>query len=302
MSIKALQRAADEITLFNEQITVIQSLHKIITRSIDWEELANVPAPTMPTISFANKSKALSELNCLQLTWLDKWTDNSTKLEALVRNIETSANKDIDNYQSALSTWEEAYAQWLTDNKLSKNVLNNDNDSKLEALNRLLPESNQQTVLGSSVIVPKHCEYKNGYNLEITVQIDKDKVVPLTKKTLFQGELVSEHLPLKERNRIYREYVNSCALKTALDAFSILPDKHVKVNVQEAARNESGQIIFTAHFEKTLLDSLDLEYEPASNLVSHFIHFEHFDESKPEGFSPINAPYAPSAEFLTYLF
>jgi len=302
MSIEALQRAADEVSLFNEQITVIQSLHKMITKTIDWEALANSPSPTMPILSFAHKSRALSELSCHQLSWLDKWTDNSTKLETLVKNIETSANKDIEIYQSALASWEEQYSQWLKDNKLSKNVLNNDNDSKLEALKRLLVESNRQTVLGNLVICPKHCEYKNGYSLEVTIQINKEKVVPFTKKVLFQGELISEFMPLKERNRVYREYVNSSALKVALDVFSILPDQHVKVNVQERTSDKDVQTIFAAHFEKTLINTLDLEQDSASTLVSNFIHFEQFDESRTEGFAPISPPYTPSAEFLTFLF
>ncbi|MBW3697762.1 hypothetical protein EK599_18945 [Vibrio sp. T187] len=303
MSVQALQKSADEVNLFNEHVTIIQSLHTIMTSKIDWAAIASKRAPEMPVIRFANKSKALAELHSHhQSGWLSNFTNKNRQLESLIRDIESSTNKDIEHYQNQLRTWENDYSHWLKNTKLSKNVLNNDNESKLEALRLLLDEVNVHKIRGVSLITPNGCEYKNGYSLEVNVKIDKDNVVPQKQKSLFQGELKHESLSIEKRNEIYKEYVYSSALKVALDVFAILPDNHVKVNVQESSTSNLDQTIFAAHFERMLLNSLDLEHDSASTLVSNFIHFEHFDEKREDGFKPISTPLEPSADFLTFLF
>ncbi|MGF1755183.1 hypothetical protein L4C33_16520 [Vibrio makurazakiensis] len=300
MSIQYLQKCADEVNAFNEHVTLIQSLHTQATEQVDWEAVANIAPPVMPMITFEHKSKAIETLSGYQFSWMNYLTQKRPQLDALLQDIETSTNKDIAHYQTQLKCWQQEYSEWLQKTKLAKNVLNNDNDSKIEALRQQL-ESWTQQAPGFPSISSNDLEYKNGYCLDVNIRVDQNIAVPRTQKSLFQGLLKVETIPFERRNKIYQEYVYSSAMKAALDIFATLPDNHVKVNVQDKDSDNNCRVIFSIHIERKLLNSLDLNNDSASELISNFIHFQKFDGTQEDGFTPINHPFEPSANFLSFL-
>ncbi|MEZ8087023.1 MULTISPECIES: hypothetical protein [unclassified Vibrio] len=52
MNTKQLEDAVSEVSLFNQHLHLIQSVHTIPTPKMNWESIAMEPAPTMPTVRF----------------------------------------------------------------------------------------------------------------------------------------------------------------------------------------------------------------------------------------------------------
>lgn len=169
-------------------------------------------------------------------------------------------------------------------NQLSKGVLNNDSQAKLSALSEAQQDPINAAVADTKLINHNFNTYKNGHLLEINIQVNKNNAIPNEKKVLCQGEVKLETLSLSESNVLYREYVCSCALKCALDAFNILPETSAVINVEQVSAGHSNQTILSCHIEKGLLEFLLIEDEKPSEILEFFVHIEDFNLIVTTGF------------------
>ena len=150
MNTKQLEDAVNEVTLFNQHLHLIQSVHTIPTPKVNWESIAMEPAPVMPTVRFDHKVKAMEALDEYKPSWLNILLGNKSKLYTLTSNIERAAEKDIDQYKSEFVHWVQNYSYWAKGNQLSKGVLNNDSHAKLSALSEA-----QQDPINAAVVDTK---------------------------------------------------------------------------------------------------------------------------------------------------
>ena len=128
MNTKQLEDAVSEVTLFNQHLHLIQSVHTIPTPKVNWESMAMEPAPLMPTVRFDHKVKAMEALDDYKPNWLDMLLGNKSKLHALTKNVERAAEQDIEDYKTEFVHWVQNYSYWAKKNQLSKGVLNNDRE------------------------------------------------------------------------------------------------------------------------------------------------------------------------------
>ncbi|CAH7225742.1 conserved hypothetical protein [Vibrio chagasii] len=293
MNTKQLEDAVSEVTLFNQHLHLIQSVHTIPTPKVNWESMAMEPAPVMPTVRFDHKVKAMEALDDYKPNWLDMLLGNKSKLHTLTKNVERAAEQDIEDYKSEFVHWVQNYSYWAKQNQLSKGVLNNDSGAKLTALSEAQQNPINASVVDTKLINHNFNTYKNGHLLEINIQVNKDNVIPKERKVLCQGEVKLKNLSVPERNILYREYVCSCVLKCAQDSFNVLPETSVVINVEQASAEHSNETILSCHIEKGLLEFLLIEDDKPSEILEFFVHLEDFNPHRRNGFSAIQTIFSP---------
>ncbi len=293
MNTKQLEDAVSEVTLFNQHLHLIQSVHTIPTPKVNWESMAMEPAPVMPTVRFDHKVKAMEALDDYKPNWLDMLLGNKSKLHALTKNVERAAEQDIEDYKTEFVHWVQNYSYWAKKNQLSKGVLNNDSGAKLTALSEAQQNPINASVVDTKLINHNFNTYKNGHLLEINIQVNKDNVIPKERKVLCQGEVKLENLPIPESNILYREYVCSCVLKCAQDSFNVLPESSVVINVEQVSAGQPNETILSCHIEKGLLDFLLIEDDKPSEILEFFVHLEDFNPHRGNGFSAIQTIFSP---------
>ncbi|WP_172378957.1 hypothetical protein [Vibrio sp. Vb339] len=293
MNTKQLEDAVSEVSLFNQHLHLIQSVHTIPTPKMNWESIAMEPAPTMPTVRFDHKVKAMEALDEYKPNWLDMLLGNKSKLYTLTNNIERAAEQDIEQYKTEFVHWVQNYSYWAKGNQLSKGILNNDSEAKLSALSEAQQNPINAAVVDTKLINHNFNTYKNGHLLEINIQVSKRNVIPKEKKILSQGEVKLETMSLSESNALYREYVCSCILKCAEDAFNVLPETSVVINVEQISADQSSETIVSCHVEQGLLEFLLIEDDKPSEILEFFVHIEDFNPHRGNGFSAIKTIFSP---------
>ncbi|MFM2642787.1 hypothetical protein AAFX33_16700 [Vibrio chagasii] len=293
MNTKQLEDAVSEVTMFNQHLHLIQSVHTIPTPKVNWESMAMEPAPVMPTVRFDHKVKAMEALDDYKPNWLDMLLGNKSKLHALTKNVERAAEQDIEDYKTEFVHWVQNYSYWAKKNQLSKGVLNNDSEAKLTALSEAQQNPINAPVVDTKLINHNFNTYKNGHLLEINIQVNKDNVIPKERKVLCQGEVKLENLPIPESNILYREYVCSCVLKCAQDSFNVLPESSVVINVEQVSAGQPNETILSCHIEKGLLELLLIEDDKPSEILEFFVHLEDFNPHRGDGFSAIQTIFSP---------
>lgn len=293
MNTKQLENAVSEVTLFNQHLQLIQSVHTIPTPKVNWESIAMEPAPTMPTVRFDHKVKAMEALDEYKPYWLDILLGNKSKFHTLTNNVELAAEKDIEQYKAEFVDWVQNYSYWAKGNQLSQGVLNNDSQAKLSALSEAQQNPMNASVVDTKLINHNFNTYKNGHLLEINIQVNKHNVIPKDKKVLCQGEVKLETLSLSESNALYREYVCSCILKCAQDSFNVLPETSVVINVEQISADNLDETILSCHIEKGLLEFLLIEDDKPSEILEFFVHIEDFNPHRGNGFSAIKTLFSP---------
>ena len=289
MNTKQLEDAVSEVSLFNQHLHLIQSVHTIPTPKMNWESIAMEPAPAMPTVRFDHKVKAMEALDEYKPNWLDMLLGSKSKLYTLTNNIERAA----EQYKTEFVSWVQHYSYWAKDNQLSKGILNNDSGAKLSALSEAQQNPINAAVVDTKLINHNFNTYKNGHLLEINIQVNKHNVIPKEKKVLCQGEVKLETVPLSESNTLYREYVCSCILKCAQDAFNVLPETSVVINVEQISADQSSETIVSCHVEQGLLEFLLIEDDKPSEILEFFVHIEDFNPHRGNGFSAIKTIFSP---------
>lgn len=251
------------------------------------------PAPAMPTVRFDHKVKAMEALDEYKPNWLDMLLGSKSKLYTLTNNIERAAEKDIEQYKTEFVSWVQHYSYWAKDNQLSKGILNNDSGAKLSALSEAQQNPINAAVVDTKLINHNFNTYKNGHLLEVNIQVNKHNVIPKEKKVLCQGEVKLETMPLSESNTLYREYVCSCILKCAQDAFNVLPETSVLINVEQVLADYSSETIVSCHVEQGLLEFQLVEDDKPSEILEFFVHIEDFNPHRGNGFSAIKTIFSP---------
>ncbi|MEZ8239099.1 hypothetical protein AB6C73_11560 [Vibrio splendidus] len=289
MNTKQLEDAVSEVSLFNQHLHLIQSVHTIPTPKMNWESIAMEPAPAMPTVRFDHKVKAMEALDEYKPNWLDMLLGGKSKLYTLTNNIERAAEKDIEQYKTEVVSWVQHYSYWAKGNQLSKGIFG----AKLSALSEAQQNPINAAVVDTKLINHNFNTYKNGHLLEVNIQVSKHNVIPKEKKVLCQGEVKLETMPLSESNTLYREYVCSCILKCAQDAFNVLPETSVLINVEQVLADYSSETIVSCHVEQGLLEFLLIEDDKPSEILEFFVHIEDFNPHRGNGFSAIKTIFSP---------
>jgi len=283
-----LEQAAYEVEVYENDIEIVQSLHKECSVPIVWENIATSQGPETPENTKKHEITARSEAENYKPGFIDGIFNREEKKRIkLKESIASAVEKDELEYKACVSRWEEELNNWKESVALAQLLLKGDGNSKIAAIKDLDPFSEIST-LGSSLSVSVG---GNGV-IEATIHIHGDDIVPCEVKSLLKsGRLSVKKMPKGKFNEIYQDYVCSCALRVANELFSAIPDDLVVVTaIDELLNTKTGHLdkvpILSVCISRSTLQSLNMNSIDPSDSMSNFIHNMSFKKTK--GFEAVS--------------
>ena len=292
---QALEQAAYEVDVYENDIEIIQSIHKECSDPINWEFIAKSQEPKRPSDSKGNEKSARSKADNYKPSFLDKLLKREEKKRTLHSdNIASSINEDKTKHKKNINNWEKELADWKESVELAQLLLNGNEDAKIKAIQDLDPFS-EISNLGSSLAISVN---ESGF-VEATIHIHGNDIVPSEVKSLLKsGKLSVKNMPKGMFNEIYQDYVCSCALRVANELFSAIPDNMVIVTaVDELLSTKTGHLekspILSVCVSRSTLETLNMDNIDPSDSMGNFIHNMSFKKTK--GFEPVELTRPPSS-------
>lgn len=284
---QALEQAAYEVELYENQIDIIQSVHKECSTSIDWHEIALSKQPHKPQIGNEKELEALKVLEDYKPSFVDRLFKREVRKKELFQQKVTEAiESDKDHYEHEYAKWQELFEEWKERVEIAKDLLLGKVETKKDVIKSLDPFS-EISNLGSSLEISF---YGNGV-LEATINVHGTEIVPSKSKSLLaSGKLSIKSMPKGRFNEIYQDYVCSCVLRVANELFATLPDDLVVVTaVDELLNTQTGHLeeapILSVLVSRNTIKRLNLESIDPSDSMPNFKHNMEFKKTK--GFSRV---------------
>ncbi len=265
-----------EVDLFKNQIELIHSIHKEADEPIDWNEVRNRPSPFQIGQKGFHEKEAIQKAASYQPGIFAKILNKDEKTRTEL-NLAIEEAKKLD--QQEYTTWEEM-------NALAKRILNGHTDAYIEVIKDMDPFEDL-LAFGSEFDVSTHSSRK----LEVSYDVLTEGVVPTQIKSLTKtGKLSTKDMPKSKYFDYVQDYVCSCAIRIARDAFSLLPLNQVLVHVNEKRMNPSNGheelvTILSVLIDRDRLLTLNLDQIDCSDSMQNFRHEMKFLKTK--GFMPV---------------
>lgn len=282
-----LEQAAYEVDVYENNIDIIQSLHKECSEKVDWVTIAKLTPPPEPKNTHQKETGARLKAENYKPGFFDKILKRSEKKQKQLNDsIPKAKEADINKHEKNIKKWKSDLSAWEEKTKLSKLLVEGDKESKINVIKELNPFS-EISDLGSSLSFAVH---ENSI-VEAEIHIHGEKIVPSEIKILLQsGRLSVKKMPKGKFYEIYQDYVCSCVLRVANELFSILPDNMVIVTaLDEMLNTKSGHLekspILSVAVARNTLDSLNMNNIDPSDSMSNFLHNMSF--KKTQGFEPV---------------
>lgn len=283
-----LEQAAYEVEVYENNIEIIQSVHKECSDPIGWENIATSQEPKKPENLKKNENAARSEAENYKPGFIDRiFKKEEKKRIRLEENIASAIEEDETEYKDSVTRWEKELNDWKESVELAQLLLKGDEKAKIAAVKDLDPFS-EISSLGSNLSV----SVGDSGVVEATVHIHGDDIVPSEVKSLLKnGRLSVKKMPKGKFYEIYQDYVCSCALRIANELFSTIPDDMVVVTaVDELLNTKTGHLekspILSVCISRSTLQSLNMDSIDPSDSMSNFIHNMSFKKTK--GFEAVS--------------
>ncbi len=291
---QALEQAEYEVEVYENDIEIIQSIHKECSDPIDWEIIAKSQEPKIPSNLKNNEKSARLKADNYKPDFIDKIFKREEKKRTLHGdNIVSAIEEDKTEHENNINNWEKELNDWKESVELAQLLLNGNKEAKIKAIEDLDPFS-EISNLGSSLTISV-----NESNLiEATIYIHGNDIVPSEVKSLLKsGKLSVKSMPKGKFNEIYQDYVCSCVLRVANELFSAIPDNMVIVTaIDELLSTKTGHLekssILSVCASRSTLESLNMNNIDPSDSMSNFIHNMSFKKTK--GFEPVELARPPS--------
>ena len=286
---EALEQAAYEVEVYENQIDVLLSVHKECGEEIDWQSFVERAEPVEPSFAGTREAHAKSR----EQSYAPGFFARLFKLETrqrknLVIAIEAGRLQDGKEHEAAVAKWRVEHDSWHQEFTVAQGVLNGAGKAKLEAI-KLVDPFTDISHLGTSI---KFTISDTGL-LEATLSVHGTRVIPAEVKSLLQSEKLStKKMPAGKYNELLQDYVCSCVLRVGRELLSMLPDDLVIVTaVDDVLNSATGHIeelpILSVAFSRRTLESLNMDSIDPSDSMKNFVHNTSF--KKTAGFQPVKA-------------
>ncbi len=201
---KAIIAAQQEVEQFEDGIELLLSLHKEYIQDIDWHYQARaLPSPLPFRVPFDELKEQRRRLLA---------TPNSQWTSTLSTTAEPSPDRGGVEGGRALA----------------RGVLTGNGDAYVQAINNY---SRLDEVVGSDGEI--ELIFHSPERFEIVLQLCGMEVIPEEEKGLrASGKISVRKMPEKRRNKLYQDYLCSCMLRIAMEAFAVLPIQELLVHTR----------------------------------------------------------------------
>ncbi|KPW70872.1 Uncharacterized protein ALO76_02292 [Pseudomonas syringae pv. coriandricola] len=291
---EALEQAAYEVDVYNNQIDVLLSVHKACGEDIDWSSFINRVEPVQPRRTNLAEIEALTREQTFapgvfaRLFRLENRQRN--KLKALV---ESAKLADNERFAQETQDWRTEHRDWQQEYSLATRIIAGEAQAKLDAIKRLDPFSDISH-LGTSI----RFSFGASGIIEATLNVHGSHVVPSETKSLLQsGKLSTKQMPISKYNELLQDYVCSCVMRVGRELLALLPDDIVIVTAVDALLNPvTGHVedlpVLSVVFSGQTLSRLNVEAIDPSEAMKNFTHNMAF--KKTVGFAPVQRVEPPS--------
>ena len=277
-----LERAAYEVSVYENYIDVLTSIHKDCGQVWDWKEIQSALPPSKPTKSDENERRAQSNLESYKPGLIDKMLKRvETKRNELATAVEEGKKRDERLYQEALREYEQNYADWEATRELATRILAGEIDAYIDAIKQADPFS-EISQLGSSI------EFKpyNSKLMEATLHVNSVDVIPNETKTLLNsGKLSVKKITKTRFFELYQDYVCGAVLRVARELFALLPiEMTIVTAVGELLNTKTGhkeeQPILSVAIPREMLNKLNFALLDPSDSMDNFLYNMKFQKTK----------------------
>ena len=291
-----LEQASYEVEEYENNIDILESLHKECSEHIDWKDIASSKEPEKP-VNFKNHEKeATLELEKYYPSFFDKlFKRQEAQKQKLKIKIEQAIVKDEEEYKIKLNQWEKELIDWKNNTEIANALLRDDKETKMKVIEEMNSFSEIFSI-GSEISISV-----NDKNIiEAKVYVHADSIIPNEVKILLKsGKLSVKEMPKSQFYTLYQDYVCSAILRIANELFAIIPDNVVIITaIDNLLNNKTGHSeelpIVSAYISRDILVSLNLDKIDPSTSMSNFIHNMSF--KKTSGFSEVSFVDMPQIE------
>lgn len=287
------ERAKHEVEVYENHLEVISSVHKDCSQLWDWGSIRASEPPTSPEKSRRHEEEAQSPLDNFKPGVADKLLKRTeARREELSKAVETARQLDEQEYQEAITEYEQDYAEWENTRDLANRIIAGDYEAFIEALDQIEPFS-ELSELGSSI----KFQANDASLIEAVIHVNSEEVIPQQVKTLTKsGKLSVKNIPKGRFFELYQDYVCGCVLRVAREILALLPVEITIVTALGKVLNtRTGHMeecsILSAAIPRATLAHLNFELIDPSDSMSNFVHRMSFAKTK--GFSAVDK-LAPS--------
>lgn len=279
---EAIQQAALEVEIYENHLSVLQSVHKEGSDNWDWSAVRATDRPIEPMRADTNEKAAQERLDQFTPGIVDRlFRRVDRKRNQLELAIEHGRQEDERVHQEALSQHKTDMADWERMQVIATGILDGQLDAYMDAIRETGPLSDISE-LGSKLEFHANAPWY----LEAIVHANGDDIVPAEAKSLLQsGKLSVKKMPKAKYFEIYQDHICSCVLRVARELFALLPIEMVFVHaVTEMVSSRTGHkdespILSVAIPRKTLA-GLNLDTIDPSDSMRNFVHRMEFMKTK----------------------
>jgi hypothetical protein len=282
--LSAIEQAKLEVETHENRLELLLSVHKDQGPDWDWTAVAASLPPYRPHQSSYHEIRARQQAALLL----------SAQPEATTPLLEQATVQDEEAYQNQIAQYDHDKDQWAKLKQLSRRILAGEPQAYKEALLDLSPLA-EISDLGSTI----HFTVHNTHLLECVLKVKSLQAIPAELKTVTTtGKLSVKPMPKARFHELYQDYICSCMLRVAREAFAILPIDRLLITASaDAANARKGQPqeqpVLSAIMNRTVLARLNFENLDPSDAVESFIHRGDFKATRKTGaFAPIT-PLTP---------
>jgi len=271
---EALEQASYEVSVYENYLKLIQSVHKEWGELIDWKGILELNEPLEP-------KQLNTHEKAFKVGFLTKLLGSVEKEKA------KAIQKDEDAFLVEYRQWKEDFKEWETNRFLAERLLTHDEEAQVEVIEKLNPFSGISVVDGTL----RFSTNPNGI-IEVTLETEGEKIVPSETKTLLKsGKLSVKKMPKGKYNELYQDYICSCALRIGNELLAIIPEEKVLVHIVDKVFDASnGHIskksILSIVITRDIIANLNMDRIDPSDSLVNFEHNMKFKKTK--GFEEVD--------------
>ncbi|MET0636138.1 MAG: hypothetical protein ABWZ25_08910 [Chitinophagaceae bacterium] len=283
---EAIGNAGSAVHHYNEYIDVLKTVHKDVSKKVNWSALLHEPPPMEPVFTNQHEKYATDTLLAYKPSFFGKVFGSSKKTtEKLSRNIEVSKEKDSAEYKTRMNDYTDLLKDQEGLKKLATGILAQEVQSYIDAIDYFKPYS-EIAELGSKVEVEA-----NTHHVTLDLHVNSSSIIPnYVLSQTSTGKLSKKNMAVSKFNELYQDYVCSSVLRVARETFALLPLNLVVVNALSEIHNTatgitSTEVILTVAISPDVLQAVNFELIDPSDSMRNFHYRMKF--GKTTGFVPV---------------
>ena len=284
---QAVVDAAQAVAAYNEYVSVITSIHRDCSATINWSVIQDEAPPVEPSLRQQHEQATQASLNSYQPSWLDKLLKRGpTKIRRLEEAVTTARQHDAQIYAEQQQQHIQKCQEWQDRQDLTREVLARNTDAYPQVFEAFTPFEGIDA-LGS------HLEFTFTANhIEVDIYVNTAEVIPdFVVSQLASGKLSRKSLSISKFNELYQDYVCGCLLRVAREVQAHLPVSQVIVHalsnqLNSATGQMEDQVILSVAMPRTTLKQLNFTALDPSDAMCNFNHTMKF--TKTGGFQVVD--------------